>query len=148
MSVTDKDKGWRAITRELKKLGVASLTVGVQGNAPGHPSGQNMADIATWNEFGTETAPARSFLRSTFDKAGYYETELTGLAKRVGAELTARRALRILGMKITSDVKSTIVNLKEPPNAASTIAEKGSSNPLVDTGKLRQSIDFEIGKLT
>lgn len=148
MSVTDKDKGWTKIVRELKKLGGASLTVGVQGNAPQHPSGKNMADIATFNEFGTATAPARSFLRSTFDSANFYEAELTGLARRVGVELSTKRALRLLGMKITSDVKNTIVTLKEPPNAASTIAEKGSSNPLIDTGKLRQSIDFEIGKLT
>lgn len=147
MSVTDTDKGWKAIVRELKSLGGSSLTIGVQGNAGSHPSGLNMADVASFNEFGTSTAPARSFLRSTFDDADYYRDDLTRLARRVGKQLSARRALTILGFKITSDVKQKIVELKTPPNAPSTIAEKGSSNPLIDTGRLRQSIDFEIGKL-
>lgn len=145
--VEDKDRGWKAIVRELKELSTSSLTVGVQGNAPKHPSGLNMADVATFNEFGTRTAPARPFLRRTFDENGYYEELFVGIARAVGVRSTARRALRLAGQKITADVKATIVEVKAPPNAPSTVASKGSSNPLIDTGRMRQAIDFEISKL-
>jgi len=34
--------------------------------------------------------------------------------------------------------------LDQPPNAPSTVARKrGSTNPLIDTGQLRRSIDWE-----
>ena len=49
-----------------------------------------------------------------------------------------------LGEKVVADVQRKIVALKDPPNAPSTIAKKGSANPLIDTGRLRQSIDFEV----
>ena len=37
-----------------------------------------------------------------------------------------------------------ITNLKEPPNAESTILKKGSSNPLIDTGDMRKSVKWKL----
>jgi hypothetical protein len=118
-----------------------------------------MADIATWNEFGTKATskhpgiPARSFMRSTFDeKLRTYERFIQKNLGKVGGSMvrtgqggiTAEMFLNLLGEKIRADVQRKIVKLKDPPNQPSTIRKKKSSNPLIDTGRLRQSIDFEV----
>ena len=44
------------------------------------------------------------------------------------------------------EIQQSIRQLRTPPNSPLTIAMKGSSNPLINTGKLRNSVDFEIIK--
>ena len=41
-------------------------------------------------------------------------------------------------------LQQRIVDLKEPPNSPATIALKGSDNPLVDTGHMRQAVTWEV----
>lgn len=150
MSVKDTDKGWDAFKAEMAQLAGSTIRVGVLGNdakskTPGDDA--TLAEIATFNEFGTSTIPARSFMRSTFDENGYYAPFTTKVLKSVVAGRTsAANALQIVGLKIQSDVQKKIVALKSPPNAPATIAKKGSSNPLIDTGRLRQSITYEVDK--
>lgn len=43
-----------------------------------------------------------------------------------------------------AELKKAIRNLRSPPNAPSTVAKKKSSNPLVDTGLLIQSVTSSI----
>lgn len=151
--LTDKDLGWKRIVVELRALAGKKVNVGVLGNAPQHPSGVNMADIATWMEFGTEPSaitghpgiPPRPTLRPTFDKnLKKYERFMSRRLRFLGRELDTSTLLGQLGLKMTNDIKRAIVALKEPPNRPSTIRSKGSSNPLIDTGRFRQSIDFEV----
>ena len=51
-----------------------------------------------------------------------------------------------LGLKAAVDVQEKVLDVKQPPNAPRTIARKGSANPLIDTGHLRQSITHEVIK--
>ena len=37
-----------------------------------------------------------------------------------------------------------ITEIKNPPNAAGTISAKGSANPLMDTGLMRQSVTWAV----
>lgn len=53
-------------------------------------------------------------------------------------------ALEIIGQISVSKVQQYMTQLKTPPNAQSTIDKKGSSNPLIDTGELRQSVTYTI----
>jgi len=52
-----------------------------------------------------------------------------------------------LGSKMADDLRSTILSGVAPANAASTIKEKGSNTPLIDTGKMLHAhaaiIDFK-----
>ena len=54
--------------------------------------------------------------------------------------------LKNLGEKYTSMVKKTIKDAKTwaVPNATSTIAMKGSSSPLIDTGRMVNAVSYEI----
>jgi hypothetical protein len=49
-----------------------------------------------------------------------------------------------IGMVAVGDVQRRIVQRIPPPNAPSTIAKKGSDVPLIDTGRLRQSVDYTV----
>lgn len=115
----------------------------------GFIAGQAPADqvaIASYNEFGTSRIPERPFLRNAMaeNKASYGALMRTDAKKIVSGEQTMRRTLDRLGLKGQGDVQQSIVDLRNPPNAPSTIKQKGSSNPLIDTGAMRQSVSFKV----
>ena len=60
--------------------------------------------------------------------------------KVVKGELSHLQARGILGESAQADVQQKITDLREPPNAASTIAQKGSSNPLIDSRAMVQNV--------
>lgn len=91
--------------------------------------------------------PARPYIRSTVDQNAedYYRHAETLSGLMMDGELDKFEALSLMGQKIESDIKNTIINVRSPPNARSTIRKKGSDNPLVDTGLLGGSIRYVVG---
>jgi len=149
VTLTDRDTGFEAVLESLRELGGdPSVYVGVRGQAGQEkPEGSDatVVEYAAFNEFGTKNVPQRSFLRSTADenKRKYGEA----LANAVGETIDGkplRLAFGKVGEMGVRDVQQKIRNLATPPNAPSTIKKKGSSNPLIQTGRLRQSIDWEV----
>jgi hypothetical protein len=61
-----------------------------------------------------------------------------------GGKLKAEDAIKRLGEYGQSGIKSYIRNGTFTPNADSTVAKKGSSMPLIDTGTLRNSIRYQV----
>ena len=109
-----------------------------------------MQELAAVHEFGTTkagkkkniTIPERSFIRTTMDeKRGQLNTLTDKLLVQVTlGQFKMKRALQILGEFIETSIKRKITILQDPGNAPSTVAKKGSSNPLIDTGRMRNSI--------
>jgi hypothetical protein len=154
--VIDRDLGYSRIIRNLRDLGRAAQSieklpavfVGVRADTHA-VDGTQMALIAAANEFGTADGhvPERSYIRSTLDENR--EKYLDALSKATGRAVdkgpaVMRTELGKVGARVVADIQRKIVAIKEPPNAPSTIAAKGSANPLIDTGRLRQSIDWEV----
>ncbi len=120
------------------------------------PGSITYAEIATVHEFGSADGaiPERSFLRSAFDEnrekiSKALERELLKIvddAVREGSTRLVYRALGRVGARVTGMVQAKIRNGPFVPNAPMTIARKKSDKPLIDTGRLRQSIDFEVRK--
>ncbi|MNC14512.1 hypothetical protein D3C75_622910 [compost metagenome] len=52
--------------------------------------------------------------------------------------------LEAVGVVAVGSVKAYMTELKTPPNAASTVHKKGSSNPLIDSGAMRQSVTHQV----
>lgn len=50
-----------------------------------------------------------------------------------------------VGLVASGEVKKYMTELKTPPNAASTIKQKGSSNPLIGSGAMRASVNYKVG---
>lgn len=112
------------------------------------------ADImkAIYNEFGTRgggwggPTPERPFMRNAMrnNKAKYQAAMRKSAAKILQGETSLSTVLNKLGALAQGDIQSEITTLKTPANSPVTIARKGSSNPLIDTGSMRQSVTWEI----
>lgn len=98
----------------------------------------NMASLAAVLEFGNDHIPERPFLRQTLnDNREKYVSMFVNLFKK-GVE--PEKIYEQLALIAQSDVQENIVCGNWVPNNPKTIKRKGSSKPLIDTGKLRQSI--------
>lgn len=146
VTVVDRDFGYNELVESLADLddsdGLAVL-VGFLASE----SGDDLITYAAANEFGTDVIPERSFLRSTVDlHRSDYESALADAAGLLvdGDRARAEAELQRLGLRAVGDVQTQIVEIRDPPNAPSTIARKGSSNPLIDTGRMRQSVSFVV----
>ena len=75
------------------------------------------------------------------------EEELIGIVKahintRTLAPTTHLAGL--LGESLKDRIQRSITTLRTPPNSAATIKAKGSSNPLIDTTFMHNSVDYKI----
>lgn len=103
-----------------------------------------VAEVGFWNEFGTEDGriPARPFLRGTIvrNKARYLKIMREISIKVLRGELDLEKGLKKLALVGQNDVRNGIKNWHTPPNAPSTIRQKGVNAPLKYKGTLVQSI--------
>lgn len=106
-----------------------------------YPDGMSVPMVASLNEFGTYNIPPRPFFRNAINKNSdkWGKVFLQGMQKQ-----GARNAFGLLGERIRKDIVQSINDTNEPPNSPVTIARKGSSKPLVDTGLMRASVNYRI----
>lgn len=92
------------------------------------------------------TIPERSFIRSGFDeRLPNIENKAIMLLKQVLLmKISVENYYDLLGDYIVGQLKGYMTELDSPPNSPVTINNKGSSNPLIDTGRLRQSITYKV----
>jgi len=138
----------KALFQNAGKGGVKSVDVGVFAGAK-YQDGTPVALVATVNEFGSEDGviPERPAFRNA-NKSN--EDSLIKIIKsNVDPEtmvidpVTAGK----VGVAHESAVKKSIVDLKDPPNAPSTLKAKApKANPLVNTGTYVRSITHEVNK--
>lgn len=125
----------------------------------GFPAGKSDGDVlakAIWTHFGTAggasgggwggPVPARPFLANAMrDNNRAYHAKMKTAAKSIfEGRMTVNVALGRLGALAQGDVQESITSLQSPPNSPATIALKGSSNPLIDTGEMRQSVTWDV----
>ena len=146
--IVDKDKGLKRITTDIKALGDYKIKMGIMGDQT--VDGVSVVDYAMYNEFGTSTIPARPFMETTFTKHG---DELVKMAQylagdMIDGKIKPKKVLDTLGLWYTNKIKMTIRDAKNwaVPNAASTVAQKGSSSPLIDNGRMLGAVNYEIEK--
>ena len=144
--IQDRDRGWNRVKRTIKDRRVRYVDVGVMAEHDLRSDDVMNTFLAMVHEFGLGV-PERSFIRSTVDeKRLVYMKFIKALAGKVAlGVMTKKQALMLLGAKVEADMKRTIRAGIDPPNSPSTIAAKGSSKPLIDTGQLVSSIDYEVG---
>lgn len=134
---------------ELKKLEQLEVQVGYWRGEKTYEDGAELVDIAAYNELGTSTIPARPFMRQSFEN---HEKGLQNACDEVNAKIsngsTAMQALETLGNFGKALVQNEIRNGEFEPNAPATIRKKKSEHPLIDTGYMRQNVDFKIKKRT
>lgn len=136
----------RRFFAELERLRRLQVRVGFQQGQAFSEDGVDMVDIAAWNEVGNAHTPARPFLRKSVDEN---ETLINNFCRQQLRELTEGRissqsVLNRIGAMQVGLVQDKITDGDYAPNAQSTIQRKGSDKPLIDTGRMRQSVHFVI----
>jgi hypothetical protein len=151
-SLTINDRKWRELKRQIPKVAGAVVTVGVQSDAGAGQDGTPIAAYAAFNEFGTSGGgwggpiPARPFLGASFDdnREKWGRAGDVAIDKALTGEMDFAAGLAILGTLAQQDIQEKIASGEFAPNAPLTVALKGSSQPLIDTGAMRQAIRYEV----
>ncbi len=159
-TVIHKKKGdVKGIVDRLKS---SSVLVGLPANSDPYPDGTSVVQVGIDHEFGSDTPrtytstrgnqvsvsgiPERSFMRSTAKEGRerWGKIMVKGVKDAIAGKNKSVDIVEAVGLIAESDVKQKITTISEPPNSPQVIAEKGSSNPLIDTGHLRQSITHVV----
>ena len=106
-----------------------------------HSQGLHLKDTTTYI-----TIPERSFLRAGFDE---HNAEVLKKAEQVMPDvligtMSVERYCEIIGLLLSSKIKDYARDINSPANHPFTAEQKGSNNPLVDTGTMIESITFEV----
>lgn len=153
VKVKSQPKKVMDLIKKMKKIASEpqTVSVGFPDNIP-YPNeeGTNLITVAAVNEFGSAdgTIPERSYLRAGLNekKAKLKTIWKTTLAKQVlTGKMEPIKALGIVGQWAQVVVQRKIRTLRSPANKPRTVKAKKSSNPLIDTGHMIQSVRFEIG---
>jgi len=123
--------------------------VGIVDGSIAYDDGTPVADVAFWNEFGTDTGiPARPALRTAVadSKKELRKVGRLNATKIVAGQLRFDAGMRQLARIVRDAMKLSILEWSTPPNAPSTIKRKGFDDPLIDTGLYHDSIDFKLLK--
>lgn len=144
-----KSTGGKGIKTLLERVGkpgtveVGIIDPGMHGDGP-----FNTAEIGFVHEFGSSDGriPERSFIRSTLksDRKDIIKLTKALLKKVLSGAMPLNQALGLMGIDAADRISQKIVEIRTPPNSPQTIAKKGSSNPLVDTGQLKNSITHKV----
>lgn len=108
-----------------------------------HGQGLHLKDTTTHIRI-----PERAFLRTGYDKnrkAVMKKAQLM-LADVVTGKMSEGAFFKAIGLELSSKIKDYAVELSSPGNHPYTVDQKGSSNPLVDTGDMIGSITWRKAK--
>lgn len=149
-----KKSEWDKIVEGVRKMaGSRTVKVGIFGAKGGNEDdgGVSVLELATIHEFGAPGAgiPERSFIRAGV-RALQKTPEFAKIVGKLGASVfkgpgPRERALGILGVYASNQVKKYVTKGKNlTPLKPATIKAKGSSRPLVDTGRMVNSITYVV----
>lgn len=106
--------------------------------------------IGAVHEFGdpSHNVPERPFLRNTIraNKANYARLNRINIVRILNGTISAEQALSQLGLMAVGHVRR-FIDSNDYKLKPQTIARKGSSRALVDTGGLKGSINYEVETL-
>lgn len=147
----DNLKQLRQYEDSIKQAKRSVVAVGLPAEKVGdriYGDGLSVIRVGSWHEFGEGNNPVRSFLRVPFALKADELNEFTAMQfSRVFEGENVEKALGLIGVKATNISREAFTTQgfgTWPANKPDTIREKGSSQPLIDTGTLRNSITWSV----
>lgn len=142
--------GVQGLLERIAALGEPKVYVGIPSSENARVGATNNATIAAVHELSAPSRgiPARPFLIPTIKNNAdkYVQLMAQGFKTALQDKSKADEVYEKIGLVASNDVKDYIVSGNFVPLKESTIDRKGSSKPLLDTGELRNSISYEVGK--
>lgn len=129
----------------------AGVSYPQEGDAPA----VKLADVARWNEFGTELIPPRPAFRVGVENATKNSKDLITkyLKNLIDPKMTPQTLKQLektfmtkMAMRCEKAVKKMIRDGATSPNAPATVAHKGFNKPLVETELLLDNVMAEVVK--
>lgn len=136
VGVLDGDNAWLAGIHEYG----CNIIVTPEMRAYLHRVGLHLKDSTTVIKI-----PERSFLRNGHDEnvdRVIKQTERAIGQVLIGA-MEVDDLIELYGQQMSTAIKTYMRNLSRPANHSFTVNQKGSSNPLIDTGGLVESITYK-----
>ncbi|WP_262504715.1 phage virion morphogenesis protein [Serratia liquefaciens] len=138
----------RKLKEMMDRLGEGTLLrVGFLENAT-YPDGEYVATIAASNEFGNpgNNQPPRPFFRNMIAaNSPAWPLEVGKVVK--AADFDGKKTLQLMGERIKDQLQGSIRELVEPPLSPYTIKKKGFDKPLIDTGHMLNSVDYDVKEI-
>jgi hypothetical protein len=144
MSIKGGHKIASALQKIIKQHGEnPTVQVGFMADAV-YEDGTPVAMVAALNEYGTKKIPPRPFFRGMINEnKGDWGGYAANFMKETGNDVI--KTLDLMGGEIQGELKNSIRDFSDPPNAQSTIDKKGFNDPLIDSGRMyRDSVTFKI----
>lgn len=144
-TVTGGEKAAKAIAELIAKLNSKKgLRVGFLEKAK-YPDGTSVAMVAAIQDFGAPAAgiPPRPFFRNMVrNKQAEWPKAVENLLKATNYDVD--KTLRKTGEAIKGQLQQSIRDTNSPPLKPATIRRKGFAKPLIDTGHMLNSVDYEV----
>lgn len=151
VSIVGNTKGIDKLEKKLKNMQTNSIFVGyLSSDHDKYESGETVVKVAQEMHFGVSSKkiPPRPFLDRGIIKG---EKDLSMFMKKNLKQVTDKdqkldRALNRIGLFAVDLIQSYIENGKFKELSRRTVEAKGSDKPLIDTGLLKNSVNFIIKK--
>lgn len=137
------------------QLDSKQLKVGFIDGATHTETGQSIAQIAAWNEYGqpANNQPPRPFFRNAI--AEHQEEWSRAIARGLRDGFGVDQVLEIVGAQIQGDVQLSISTLMEPKLSDATLHIRktrkkrptNSEKPLVDSGDMFGDVKYEVSDI-
>ena len=171
MKIIRDDNKIPELIKRLERLESKRIEAGVFAGKKHPDSDIDLADLAKIHEYGVTIEvtpemraylhsiglhlrkdtthiriPERSFIRAGWDnnKADVEKRIERFLPKVMELDIDLDAFLEAVGKEVEGRLKKFMKKLHYPPNSSFTIRRKGSSNPLIDTGALLDSITHKV----
>lgn len=150
-SIKQKNPGWleKLIKRRKDAVGkqvAIGFPRGTEAVSNQYPDGTAVLLVAFWNNFGTKFTPRRDFMTSGSQSALEETRDIAqgGIRDINAGKAKAEDVLKKMGVVGASQIQLAIRDLRDPPNKPETIEAKQSSNPLIDTAFMLQSVTWAL----
>lgn len=150
------DKVWQKMKKNLMKGQTLAVKVGFFEDSVYGDENDNLpvAQVAQWQEEGTESIPMRPFIRAGFmikeiEKHKWITPQVNQWIDSIAmGRMSWTQLYNHLGPVFVKMMQKEIEDWKIPMNAPLTVELKGFNDPLIDTGKMMDSVNYRLGRKT
>ena len=151
VKITVDTSGWDKIKKNLLQANRENLKVGFFEDSRYGPENDNLpvATVAAWMEEGDPVKyPPRPFIRMGFlprlKTSEYVPVFQQAIKSVLDGQATFKQAYTKLGPVMVKGLQNEIIGWSTPPNSPQTVEAKGFNDPLIDSGKMLESVDFKV----
>ena len=146
---TEHNGGLKGFLERFKQIGKPKVYIGVPTSKNGmHEGGINMATLLALHVLGAPSRgiPQRDPLRPPLiaNAQRYSDLLALGLKNALANGTDQKLVYEKIGIVAANEVKDYFITGNFKALSEKTIKAKGSSEPLIDTGELRNSISYEV----